>query len=247
MHQHPPKEYRVLQLFYDPLITSNLSEFILNEKESHHLIKVMRLNIGDKVHITNGIGELYMAKIFAYENRQCILNHLELKEKQESKIHIHLGIGNLKKADRMEWLVEKAVENKCFEITPLITRFTEKKKCKIDRLNKIAIAAMKQSCSLFLPIIHEATEFKDFIQNTNAEQKIIADKPSTADRHILNQLKKTKNIVVLAGPEGGFSEEEIQFCIDNGFETVNLGSQRLRSETAGLVSVILINAFFESI
>ncbi|MBN8702582.1 MAG: 16S rRNA (uracil(1498)-N(3))-methyltransferase [Bacteroidetes bacterium] len=213
---------------------------ILSPEESKHLIRVLRKAKGDIVQVTNGRSEMYEAVINNdnYKTGCELLLTAKLENTKET-YYSHIAISPTKNLDRLEWFVEKATELGVHQITPLICARTEKGNVKKDRLEKIALAAMKQSGRAWLPIISEAVEFDTFINTVQQEdQKFVAycehlyEKKSPP--HLSNQLKRGSRYTVLIGPEGDFTKEEVQQALQKGFENVSLGGNRLRTETAAL-------------
>jgi 16S rRNA (uracil1498-N3)-methyltransferase len=216
---------------------------ILNEEDSRHCIKVLRKNIGDKIHVVDGVGGLFECEITKAHEKKCELKVLNIvREFQKKDIHLHIAIAPTKNADRIEYFIEKCVEIGIDEITLIQTKHSERKHQKTDRLEKIAISAMKQSLKAYLPKINDLTHFEKVIKDVNFEHKFIAH--LTADAKPLKSLIEGKSaFFLMIGPEGDFSKEEITFAQKSGFQVVTLGNSRLRTETAGVVACTIINSF----
>lgn len=235
-----------MQLFYTPDINLTASTFILDEAESKHAVKVLRLATGDKISLVDGKGIFFEAEITQAHAKKCELRILSSTKEANSKSTIHIAIAPTKNNDRLEWFVEKATEIGITEITPLICQRSERKMLKTDRLEKTAIAAMKQSIKATLPKINEPVTFKDFIKITPKQPNLfIAHCLDNQEKHLSQLCIKNKPSIVLIGPEGDFTKEEIDLAIKNQFKPISLGKSRLRTETAGIVACHTINLLNE--
>ena len=243
-----------MHLFYTPDILQTLSEsfYTLNEEESKHCIRVLRLNIGAKVILIDGKGGWYEAEIADDNTKRCTVKIIEnKKEFGKHNNHLHIAIAPTKNIDRIEWFIEKAVEIGIDEISLLNCRNSERSIVKTERLDKVAIAAIKQSLTAYLPKLNEMMDFKKFIASVEnfAGQKFIAhcSPPlSLGERpHLKTIYNKGCDALILIGPEGDFSTEEVRMAIDNGFKEINLGTSRLRTETAALYACTTINILNE--
>lgn len=221
-------------LFYAPDILT-LSE--LPESESQHCIRVLRKQIGDQIDITDGKGYFYKASITDPHPKHCKIEITEtIKSLPSWSNTIEIAIAPTKNIDRIEWFVEKATEIGINKISFLKTRYSERKDIKMDRIEKILISAMKQSVKANLPELQTMTEFKKFITQKFNGRKFIAH-CYPGEKSLLSKLyNKNENALVLIGPEGDFSEEEVKFALENGFEPISLGDSRLRTETAALTA-----------
>lgn len=226
-------------LFYCPNIRQNPQ---LSEQEAQHCVKVLRMKEGDKVTATDGNGFFYECTIIQAHPKHCLLSvDTERAHPKSWNNNIHLAFAPTKNMDRNEWFVEKATEIGIDRITPLSCRFSERKEIKTKRLEKIAIAAMKQSQQAVLPVIDEMTSFMNFISQPFDGQKFIAHCYDSDKKQLAQDYKKGENALILIGPEGDFSEDEVQKAIENGFEPISLGENRLRTETACLAAVHTIH------
>ena len=213
----------------------------LNEEESHHFAKVLRGTEGDIVHITDGLGKIAKTEITQITKRVVEGNVIDLQEDFEKKsYYLHVAIAPTKTMERIEFFLEKATEIGIDEITFLQSFHSERKNIKIERLDKIVQSATKQSLKAYLPKLNDLTKFNDFIkQDFSDYTKCIAHCESDIDRtpyvDILNN-NPTK-ILVMIGPEGDFSRDEISSAYENGFNGISLGTQRFRTETAALQAV----------
>lgn len=226
-----------MNLFYSNFSESQ-DEIVVNENDSKHIIKSYRKNIGDIIKFTNGDGLLAETKII-YKGKKIKVKILNILKKKREKISIHIAISPLKNPSRFEWFVEKATEIGVNQITPIVTKYSEKKKVNYERLERISISSLKQSSQFFKPQINEIENFSEFILN-NKEQKIMANLKTK------NFLKKdsivSNNLCLMIGPEGGFSDDEIQEARDNKVTEISLGENRLRSETAAIYGLSLIKS-----
>ena len=235
-----------MQLFYSKDIS--LSGFCtLDAEESRHAVRVLRMRDGDIINVTDGRGNLYRCRILQANDRACVVEVAEQEFSiSKSQFSIHLAVAPTKNPARMEWLVEKAVEIGVGEITLLQCDHSERTFLKTDRLEKLAVSAMKQSLHLTLPRINPAVSLHDWLNSQfsilNSQFKFIAhceaDKPRTP---LAAAMQPGRDAVVLIGPEGDFSEEEIQQALAAGFQPVSLGPSRLRTETAALYAVTAFN------
>ncbi len=233
-----------MQLFYNADINVNDVSFVFDKEESKHIVKVLRKKEGDVITITNGKGFLFISEICLASEKKCEVKITEVKEFEKPKYHLHLAVAPTKMNDRFEWFLEKATEIGIQEITPIICDHSERKVYKTDRAEKIVQSAMKQSLQYYLPKINEAVSFTEFIKNVSAENKFIAHCVETERKSLKNSVQPNENYVILIGPEGDFSQKEIDLALQNNYQAVLLGNTRLRTETAGVVAchtVALIN------
>lgn len=222
-------------IFYAPYL-SICSE--LPEEESGHVVRVLRHTVGDEIDVVDGNGMWYHCRIASAHPKHCSVEVLSSHSDSHWPYRVELAIGPTKNLDRMEWWLEKSVEIGLDRFVPLRCRFSERKELKTERLRKIAIAAMKQSLKATLPQIDEMTDFKRFIEEPFDGQKFIAHCMDNQPRHLLSHLvQKGRDVRILIGPEGDFSQDEVSFALQNGYLPISLGDQRLRTETAALVSV----------
>jgi 16S rRNA (uracil1498-N3)-methyltransferase len=228
-----------VNLFYQPAIQQGI--FHLDPTESKHCTKVLRRKAGDKISITDGKGFLYEAVITVADPGQCSFE-IQKKEADKAKsFSIHIAISPTKHPDRLEWFVEKSVELGVDKITLINCEHTERSHFKLDRLEKIAISAMKQSLRLTLPSIEGPLDFNVVVNQVNTISKFIAHVDVANPDHLKNIAARDSNYLVLIGPEGDFSGEELQQAATKQFRKVSLGSHRLRTETAGLAACHILN------
>lgn len=227
-----------MSIFYAPEI---LSHPVLPEEESAHAVKVLRLKEGDEIFIVNGVGGYFKAIITYPHPKHCGIEILEqLSEPARRDYKLHIAIAPTKNIDRLEWFIEKATEIGVDQITPLITRYSERKVIKPERLQKVIVSASKQSQKATFPALNPLVSFQDFIKTAGSSLQFIAH-CYPGDKKLLQQLVQSgKDILVMIGPEGDFSEEEVQSALNAGFIPISLGDSRLRTETAGLLAVATV-------
>ena len=216
---------------------------ILSEEDSRHCVKVLRKNIKDKIHVVDGVGGLFECEIVKSHEKKCEVKILSVEREFEKRNHyLHIAIAPTKNADRIEYFIEKCVEIGIDEITLIQTKHSERKNQKTERLEKIAISAMKQSLKAYLPKINELVDFEKFIKNANFEAKFIAHLTDDA-KPLKEVVADKKEVLMMIGPEGDFTKEEIGMAKQIGFQVVTLGNSRLRTETAGVVACTVVNTF----
>jgi 16S rRNA (uracil1498-N3)-methyltransferase len=229
-----------MQLFYVPKISG--AEVILDETESKHAIRVLRLQNGNSVQIIDGKGGFYEAEILDANPKKCKLVIIKSqKEFGKRNFNLHIAIAPTKNIDRFEWFLEKATEIGIDEITPLLTSHSERKTINPERLEKIVVSAMKQSLKAFLPVLNEITPIKQLIINNKSTSKYIAYCDDIQKIHLKDAVIRGQDTLILIGPEGDFSPEEVNLAVENGFKVVTLGVARLRTETAGIVACNIVN------
>ncbi|MBQ8530606.1 MAG: 16S rRNA (uracil(1498)-N(3))-methyltransferase [Parabacteroides sp.] len=223
-----------MQIFYTPDIALRAE---LPEEEAGHCIRVLRLTEGDEILLTDGKGMFYKAAISRAHPKHCEVDILESWQQPALwNFQLHIAVAPTKNMDRMEWFAEKATEIGIDAITCLNCRFSERKEVKPARLEKILVSAMKQSQKATLPVLTGMTDFRTFVTQPFDGRKFIAH-CEEGDKKLLKQLYQPgENALVLIGPEGDFSPEEIELALKNGFLPISLGESRLRTETAALVA-----------
>ena len=210
-------------------------QIYLDEDESAHCAKVLRLRPGEGISIIDGAGRMYDAELATCDKRLCsavitgIIDDAYIRPYRN-----HVAIAPTKNIDRFEWFVEKAVEFGVDEITPLLCDHSERKVLKIDRLQKIVVSAVKQSGNVIMPIVNELTPYKDFVANCNAKCRMIAHCEPQEKRFFSQNAAGFSDFCTLIGPEGDFSDDEIKLALSQGFLPTSLGNTRLRTETAGV-------------
>ncbi|MBD1396271.1 16S rRNA (uracil(1498)-N(3))-methyltransferase [Pontibacter sp. JH31] len=224
-----------MHLFYTPDISEDF--YTLTEDESKHCTRVLRLQLGDTVYLVDGRGCRYTAIIQDAHQKKCKLQVID-KQTDYGKLpyYVHIAVAPTKNMDRIEWFVEKAVEIGVSAITFLECEHSERKQLRLDRIEKIAVSAMKQSQKGFLPLLNELTPFERFIQTCIPQDTFIAHLEDDATKSIREYYKHDRQHCILIGPEGDFSQKEIAAAYALGIKPVTLGQSRLRTETAALVA-----------
>lgn len=242
-----------MQLFYNPNLSAQSHEVIFDKEESRHIIKVLRMKEGNRFQITNGKGSFFEAEITNANPKGCLVKILSEETQTPLPYYLHLAVAPTKLNDRYEWFLEKATEIGVSEITPIICDHSERKTIKPERYEKIIQSAMKQSLQAYLPVLNPMVSLRDFIEsNKNPEtlkfiahcEDVSANGQETDKKSLKSRLHPYKNVLIIIGPEGDFSSEEIDFAIKNDFLPVSLGESRLRTETAAVVachSVAFVN------
>jgi 16S rRNA (uracil1498-N3)-methyltransferase len=232
---------KAMQLFYEPNI---LTQPFLNEEDSKHAVKVLRNKVGDTLNLVDGKGNWVTAKIVNTNFVNCKLDIQTIEnEHNKTNYNIHIAIAPTKNTDRIEWFLEKSVEMGIDEITFLQTQKSERKELKLNRLEKIAVSAMKQSKKAYLPKINPMIKLNDFLKlgiPSNFE-KFVAFVDENNTQYLHQIANKNGNYLVLIGPEGDFSSEEIAKLKTNGFQCISLGKSVLRTETAGISICNILN------
>lgn len=224
-------------LFYEPEIASGV--LWLSEEEARHCVKVLRKREGDPIEVTDGQGSFFDCAITKADVRRCEFQVTGRRTEAQKNYRIHIAIAPTKNADRMEWFVEKSVELGVDEVTLMNCDHSERNFLKIDRLQKMAISAMKQSKRAFLPRINASVEFSEVIA-LPAAQRFIAYVDKANPDHLFSKAAAGGDYLVLIGPEGDFSPGELSDALAAGFEKVSLGNTRLRTETAGLAACSIL-------
>lgn len=223
--------------------------YTLVEEESKHAIRVLRLTVGAKVILIDGNGGWYEAEISDDNPKRCTVKITQTtSEFGKSKFNLHIAIAPTKNMDRLEWFTEKAIEIGINEISIINCQNSERTVVKTERLTKVAIAAIKQSLKAYMPKINEVIDYKKFINSAKdfTGQKFIAHcYPGETKPHLKSLYQPGNNVLILIGPEGDFSVDEVKLALSNGFKEISLGSSRLRTETAALYASTTINILYE--
>jgi 16S rRNA (uracil1498-N3)-methyltransferase len=230
-----------MQLFYAPQIT--LPEYTLAEEESKHAIKVLRLTIGDTLHITDGCGNLHLCQVISDSAKHCTVRVLESEHEFEKRpYNLTMAVAPTKNIDRYEWFLEKATEIGVDSFVALETEHSERRIIKPERELKVITAAVKQSLKAYHPTLEDMTDFKKFVTREFDGRKFIAHcgEAIVGKKYLASTLAAGENGVILIGPEGDFSPEEVRLAVENGFEEITLGTQRLRTETAAVMAVAMV-------
>lgn len=211
----------------------------LDEDTSKHMINVLRMQIGEEVLLTDGKGQKATVQIIDDNRKRCVVQVSSIEKEEEKKPAVSIAISIVKNASRFEWFLEKATEIGVSEIIPLLCERTEKEKFRYDRMRGILISALLQSQQTWLPLLREPIAFDDFVKQTSIQQKFIAH-CLPEQKQQLSSLITHHSSLILIGPEGDFTTNEITLAIDNHFTPVALGHTRLRTETAGIVAAALM-------
>lgn len=226
-----------MQLFYNNNISSSSTEIAFNKEESRHIIKVLRKSNGDELMITDGKGKLFVAEIIQALEKKCVVTIKSYEEKLKTwDYHLHIAIAPTKLNDRFEWFLEKATEIGVDVITPILCDHSERRHLKNERMEKVVLSAMKQSLKFNLPTLNEPIKFKDFMTNRDWDLGLIAHCHEGAKKNFSSFFPFNKRILILIGPEGDFSMNEIKIASELGIHPITLGKSRLRTETAGIVA-----------
>ena len=229
------------RFFYVP---NAANETEMPKEEAMHALRVLRLKSGDEMFLMDGNGTFYRAEVTIAATKHCMYEIKETLPQQKGWTgHIHLAMAPTKMMDRVEWLVEKATEIGFDEMSFLNCKLSERKSMRTVRLDKIAIAAVKQSREPWKPKINSFVNFKDFVSQPREGRKYIAHCYEEIERtdlfRELSAMPKEESVTVLIGPEGDFSFDEVQLAISKGYQPITLGNSRLRTETAGLMAVAM--------
>lgn len=230
-----------MHVFYTPDISSD--EYTLNEEESRHCVKVLRLAAGAHVYLVDGIGGFYKAEIVEEPKKRVHLKVIEAEHEHNKRSHhLHIAIAPTKNIDRLEWFLEKATEIGIDEITPVICDRSERKIVKGDRLYKVITSAVKQSLQAYHPVLNPQTTLSAFLKQRSDAVKMIAHCLENEPRQFITELiKPQQHCIILIGPEGDFTPSEIEMALQNDYKPLTLGNTRLRTETAALAACFEVN------
>lgn len=224
-----------MNIFYTPDIDGN--SYTLSEEESKHCVRVLRMEIGEEICLVDGKGGFYTARIVDANPKRCRVEVVAKTDDYGKRpYYLHIAIGPTKLIDRYEWFLEKVTEIGIDEITPLESYHSERRVVKLERSEKVVTAAVKQSVKAYHPVINELTSFKELVKRPFNGKKLIAH-CNPGDKILLkNVVAPAENALILIGPEGDFSVDEVELALKNGFVEISLGESRLRTETAGVVA-----------
>jgi len=231
-----------MQLFYNASITDKTQQFTFDKPESRHIVRVLRKKIGDQLYITNGSGVLFTSEIAIADDKKCLTNIISIDKRSKPwNYNLHIAMAPTKNIDRFEWFLEKATEIGIDEITPILCDRSERKIIKTERLEKIIESAMKQSLKFYLPKLNPLTRLSDFVKKDLQSNLYIAHCEKTDRKNLKTILKPSQNATILIGPEGDFSNSEINNALNHNFTPISLGESRLRTETAGVVATNMVS------
>jgi 16S rRNA (uracil1498-N3)-methyltransferase len=230
-----------LPFFYIAYFNSSQKEIVLDEDTSRHVVQVLRMKEGEKLNLTEGKGSLITAEVIDAHKKHCSVRIIDSQFTTHNSRKVIIAISLLKNTSRFEWFLEKATEIGISEIIPLICERTEKQKFRYDRMKGICISAMLQSQQTWLPVLHEPKQFNHLaIEHFENYQKFIAHCEELGQKNNLSTFQPFDHSMILIGPEGDFTKDEIELALENNFVPVSLGETRLRTETAGVVSASLL-------
>jgi 16S rRNA (uracil1498-N3)-methyltransferase len=230
----------MMQYFYCEDFKNGLN--ILSPEESRHCVKSLRLGAGDEIFLTDGAGGLCKARITHPDARKCAYEiDKQMEAEAESTPKIHMAVALTKNMNRFEWFLEKATEMGVNQITPLISRKSERTVVNSGRLHGILISAIKQSQRVWIPKLNTPESMKSLVERQQDKKGYIAWMGSGDSPELKDAYQKGEDAVILIGPEGDFTPDEVQLCLDRGFKPVMLGKYRLRTETAALVALQTVN------
>jgi 16S rRNA (uracil1498-N3)-methyltransferase len=231
-----------MQLFYTPDINPSHPQYFLSEEESKHCIRVLRLEAGAEVQLIDGRGGLYTAEIKDAHPKRTILQINNVITAYNKRNHyLHIAVAPTKNIERLEWFLEKATEIGIDEISLIICQRSERKEAKTDRLNKIITSAIKQSLKAYHPILNEPQQLSKFLSQPFNGQKFIAHCENGDKTSLQSELEKHNRYLILIGPEGDFSPNEIDAALQSEYKAITLGESRLRTETAALEACFEVN------
>jgi len=226
-----------LNFFYSTNIKDE--KIYLDKNESYHCIKVLRYKIGDQINVVDGFGSKYLSKIMDIQSDSCELKIIQ-KYTSKRKIKIHLCISPTKNHKRLEWMVEKIVEIGVDRISFIKCERSIRDSVNLDRLNKIALSAMKQTQNTFLPIIDQCINFSNVFDHISSQDRFIAHLNNKENKHLNSSLNSKRSRCILIGPEGDFTQNEINYAKKKLFKMISLGENRLRTETACISAISIM-------
>lgn len=243
-----------IPLFYIEEFKPGTSQLILNEDTSKHIVHVLRMKQGEQFQLTNGKGEIMTVEIISENKKAAEVKVLSTSNIPHRTSNITIAISLIKNTSRFEWFLEKATEIGVSEIIPLICERTEKQHFRHDRMKNILISAMLQSQQAWLPTLHEPIKFSEAVKKSSQQNKYIAhcievekkqltNEACLPDRQAIKPAYRTgrQSTMILIGPEGDFTKEEVELAVANNFIPLSLGDTRLRTETAGIAACVLLN------
>lgn len=232
-----------MQQFYTPDLETDASNYVFNEHESKHIARVLRKRSGETLRLTNGKGTLFWGNLEVLSTKQCAVNITKEECIEPPLSQVHIAIAPTKNLDRFEWFLEKATELGIHRITPILCSRSERKHLKIERCNKIISSALKQSLGAYMPILDPLTPLENL--KTKAPLSCIAHCENGDKEPLIKAISHQRNVCILIGPEGDFTNEEIRWALKHNIQAVHLGENRLRTETAALIALhttILLHA-----
>jgi 16S rRNA (uracil1498-N3)-methyltransferase len=227
--------------FYFANLAAMPEGFALNENSSRHIIQVLRMHAGEDLRLTDGRGLSVLAKISEANKKKCLVQITEKQKKEPPLRRIQIALSLLKNASRFEWFLEKSTELGISEIIPLKSTRTEKQQFRMDRMQGILESALIQSQQVWIPVLHEPQNYNTWVEKVQADQKFIAHCEEGEKRKLSDMIKtNASSQLILIGPEGDFTNEEIKLALGHQFMAVELGENRLRSETAAVAAAAVL-------
>ncbi|TAK42228.1 MAG: 16S rRNA (uracil(1498)-N(3))-methyltransferase [Saprospiraceae bacterium] len=231
-----------MYLFYTNDIRGDFAWF--SEEETKHCLQVLRHQVGATIQFFDGVGGRYKGEIHETAKRHFVVKISERKvEDEKAGGRLHVAVAPTKNIDRFEWFMEKATELGVDEITPILCEHSERKSLRAGRLEKILLTASKQSLRARLPVLHDMISFGEFLkkcETTGGEDRYIAHCRSSEIPHFKDNCRRGRNVIVVIGPEGDFSDGEVVMAGQSGFQSVSLGKARLRTETAAIAACHIV-------
>lgn len=235
-----------MNLFYSTEINNDIAVF--DEEEARHCIQVLRKRAGDGIRFADGKGNWYDGQILETGKKSFTAKVVRSWQEQHPPPPLHLAVAPTKSMERFEWLLEKATEIGVGQLTPLLCKHSERKILRPERLERVLLAAMKQSLRATKPVLNEMVAFEKFVAGQNlVAQRYIAHCHSEELPHLSTTLKPAQSVLIMIGPEGDFSEAEVELALNNGFAAISLGSARLRTETAAIAACLMANLKFSRV
>ena len=236
--------FMALPFFYKEDLTASSADVMLDEASSKHIVQVLRMQNGEQLQLTNGKGGLFTVEIIDNNRKNCTVSFKQKSEIANLQSKITIAISLIKNSTRFEWFLEKATEKGVSEIIPLVCERTERSSFKMERMKNILVSAMLQSQQTWLPVLHDPTKLNELFQSATQQQKFIAHCIDDAKRNLADLVNESlSSKIILIGPEGDFTADEIELALQNHFSAVTLGETRLRTETAGIVAATLLRLF----
>lgn len=234
-----------LPFFYTDEIKTSATQFVLNEETSRHVVQVLRMQHGEYLLLTDGNGNLFNAEIIDDSRKKCAVKILSVSTQPPPTKKNTVAISLVKNSTRFEWFIEKATEIGINEIVPLLCIRTEKQHFRRDRMKSILTSSMLQSQQSWLPQLHEPVKYNEYLkyvkESTDVQKFIAHCEEENSKKQLANSIFTNSTArLILIGPEGDFTKEEIAEALQNNFLPVSLGNTRLRTETAGVVAATLL-------
>jgi 16S rRNA (uracil1498-N3)-methyltransferase len=227
--------------FYFANLAAMPDAFALNENSSRHIVQVLRMQSGEDLRLTNGRGLSVLAKIDHPNKKKCLVHIIEKKIQEQPGRRVQIALSLLKNTSRFEWFLEKSTELGVSEIIPVKSARTEKQQFRMDRMQGILESALIQSQQVWMPLLHEPQDFNSYVEQVTADQKFIAHCDTGEKKKLSNMINtNSSSQVIMIGPEGDFTDEEIKLALGHGFVAVELGENRLRSETAAVAAAAVL-------